>query len=788
MCIIMSSCEDRFDSRGGNPSEEGKPVDVTLRIGLADEVDAYDLSTSTKGDASGDKAAFSFDLQPAGQTRAGETSLKPEALYNLEIQQYDAGGKRLGGISTVDETTPIGKAVTVTLQEALNCQLVLVAWGQGNTKRLGTKDLTAVQDTALDASVIKDLKPDVQSDMNKMPYVLHLKDVNVGENGHIYSKDGEAIDVRLRLQRLAARLTFSWEYNVNDYTPQQILIHSIPTNYKVVAAPDKTDKTYPSLLDRFTTISIPSGSVTSNNSYSCWIPANVRGSNPYATSLAYRIKSNAPTGSSYIRFIAVKNGTGNEKKKLDYRIYIGGKKTTDFNLYENTDYSYKATFSHDELPKNDLRVTIIDPTPASEGNENLVPTGNCFMVAPGGAFCFDPFVYQQNGQTIVNELLTEWAGSEGGIASVKLLWQTLENGDVGDPVMGVANSATDHSNIVDMQRIDASTGNATAKGQARIYCRVAPNTTGGSGAIAAYNAKGEVLWSWHIWVTNYNPDPTGDIDVQTPENKRKLKYTNGNAQQLPMMDRNLGAIAGYTTVPATELERSKANGFLYQWGRKDPFRSSYSSKKISGINVPAIDKPIDGLLSLYKEDGVTFYPMETTPNKTDYRTAYKYPQNIYKEKDAQVKAWINDHNTPGYSTSWGMDQDKGMHDPCPVGWRVCSHTDYEPLFADPASTSWSNVYFQNRGTISADGGALIRYDNDKQYDSYFRFTGYWGLSTQFTGIGSISYVWCREKVEHSYAKGGYYLLLQLSGSSGDAKITNIGWEQEALLTRCIQEQ
>ena len=39
---------------------------------------------------------------------------------------------------------------------------------------------------------------------------------------------------------------------------------------------------------------------------------------------------------------------------------------------------------------------------------------------------------------------------------MKLLWQTKENGDVGDPVMGIANGSNDHTNIVDIKRTDGS--------------------------------------------------------------------------------------------------------------------------------------------------------------------------------------------------------------------------------------------------------------------------------------------------------------------------------------------
>ena len=69
--------------------------------------------------------------------------------------------------------------------------------------------------------------------------------------------------------------------------------------------------------------------------------------------------------------------------------------------------------------------------------------------------------------------------------------------------MGIANTEEDHTNIVDIKRDDGQdiTKNPlSGQGQGRIDCRVAPNTTGGSGLIAARNDKGDILWSWHVWV------------------------------------------------------------------------------------------------------------------------------------------------------------------------------------------------------------------------------------------------------------------------------------------------
>ena len=732
LVLMNIGCEDKIDNPAVRPSE-GKTVEVSLHIGFADEVDGY--TVDTKSGTSTEKGAFSYELQPNAMTK-GDVSVKPDQLYNLEIQQYDQSGKHIGGMpSAVTQQT--GSAITLTLAENIDCQLVIVAWGDGNTSpRLGTGNtLEAVQKLSINASVINGISPE---NMNKMPYILHLEHVKVSD-GKVQSVDGK--DARLLLKRLAARLTLNWTYSYSGYTLNQILLESIPTNYNVIPKPDGSDKTYPSLLDQFTTIRVdPSG----KSSYSCWIPANVRGTNPAATSQTYRIKSNAPTGSSYVSFIAV-NGE-DAKKKLNYRVYLGGRTTFDFNLYNNTNYNYEVKFNHAELPTNDRRVTIIDPIPASENNNNLVPTANCFMVTPGGAFCFNPYKYEVNGEPTENTLLKGWINSEGDIAYVKLLWQTKENGDVGDPVMGVANSETDHTNIVDMKN-------------GLIYCRVAPNTTGGSGLIAAYNQYNKILWSWHVWVTDYQPSDTGNETILEPVNKRKLRLKN-DTEVIVMMDRNLGAYAGYTEVPSSILDMSKANGFHYQKGRKDPFPGSYTFTTLPDVYQFTLSKdyPPKYMLNRYKEDGISWI-IPTDLNYTSLRNAYMNPISIAKNKNGQ---WCSDNPLPQWGTS------KTVNDPCPAGWRI------------PGSSAAQVLVEYNKTSIvpdndaTAHGGLLLKYD-DTSNRTYGRFTGYPPTQTQLNYVGRNGYMTILERNK-------VFVISRSSVSIGDMM------DYDAHTTRCIQER
>ena len=677
--------------------------------------------------------------------------------------------------ATVLEQQAVGDRFSLPLTASEGCRLVLVAWGTSVSTRLGTGTYASAQSKTVSSSSVSSLDATSLEDMKKMPYYQYLENVKITSDGKIRNPDGT--DVRLRLQRLASRISFSWDYRVDGYKLNQIYLQSIPTDYKVIPSPDATDhQAYPSLLDPFTTIRLSADEVKAGR-YACWVPANVHGSNSAATSPPYRTKQTAPVGSSFINFIAVH--TADAKKKLDYRIYLGGTATSDFNVYGNHDYDYSVLFRHQALPVDDKRVMIIDPIPASENNHNLVPTANCFMVAQGGAFCFNPYLFYVGGAPVDNALLQGWCGGEAGsvrIRSVKMLWQTKENGDVGDPVMGVVNAADDHTNIVELE-------NGESFADARIYCRVASNTAGGSGAIAAYDGPdgtGHILWSWHVWITDYHPEASGNASVDTPE-LRKYKFTYGNHGDLyPMMDRNLGAKAGYTDVPPSEIEKSKTNGFHYQWGRKDPLPSSYSEVSIGSLTIYT-DRPTTGMMNLYQPDGISFFQRGSSNSNVGLQEVYRHPTTVYS---------YNDYCTPEITQNfWNEGNAKTVHDPCPAGWRVAGKNNYFPLFADANYAGSSDIQakvatnIKNKNTLATDGGAVLYFEQTASgRSSYFRLPGYQDRSTSFINIGTLGNLWCREagNVNHSHA---------FSLRSNQAANVVGNWAmRDAHPVRCVQEK
>ena len=79
----------------------------------------------------------------------------------------------------------------------------------------------------------------------------------------------------------------------------------------------------------------------------------------------------------------------------------------------------------------------------------------------------------------------------------------------------------------------------------------------GNALIGLFDAWGNCIWSWHIWVASYNPDSS----AQT--------YASGAV----FMDRNLGAIG-------TDYTQSTARGLYYQWGAKTRSRIRHPSRRI----------------------------------------------------------------------------------------------------------------------------------------------------------------------------------------------------------------
>ena len=222
-------------------------------------------------------------------------------------------------------------------------------------------------------------------------------------------------------------------------------------------------------------------------------------------------------------------------------------------------------------------------------------TANSYIVSSEGSYFFKPV--KGNSSTSV-----------GIVASVSVLWESFGTStapSVGDLVQSVSYKDGD------------------------IYFMTPLTFKEGNAVIAAKDASGKILWSWHIWFTD---QPEGQV-----------YYNNAGT----MMDRNLGATS------ATPGDVG-ALGLLYQWGRKDPFLGSSS------------------ISSAVEAKSTITWPSVVSSNSTNGTIAYAtaHPTTFIDGRGNNID-WYYTGSESTDNTRWTTsDNAKSIYDPCPSGWRV----------------------------------------------------------------------------------------------------------------------
>ena len=222
-------------------------------------------------------------------------------------------------------------------------------------------------------------------------------------------------------------------------------------------------------------------------------------------------------------------------------------------------------------------------------------TANCYIVSRAGTYKIRTVKGNDNNMML------------SSVSKATILWETF---------------GTD----VKPERLDLIKGVCYKNGY--LIFETASTFKEGNAVVAVKDAAGNILWSWHIWLTD---QPQGQV------------YFNNAGT---MMDRNLGATS------ATPGDVG-ALGLLYQWGRKDPFlgSSAISSNTVaqSTITWPS---PVSSNSSTGTIAYATANPTAFTSTNSNYDWYYTGSSSID-------------------NTRWTTSEtSKSIYDPCPAGWRV----------------------------------------------------------------------------------------------------------------------
>jgi len=383
-------------------------------------------------------------------------------------------------------------------------------------------------------------------------------------------------------------------------------------------------------------------------------------------------------------------------------------------LAANTNYSIPITINGTALSVGTVTINT-GWTNVSSGTINTVTMAkeaNCYMV-PLGEAVYIPVSRAQAGQIAAGN-------SSFTLSSISwtagLLWTTSSYGK----------SASGSVADITYNRDGG-------------YIKVTAGAEEGNSVIAIYDASNNVLWSWHIWTTNYDPN--------TPSNGANYTLANTVTSNV-FMDRNLGA--------ASTAYSADNNILHYQWGRKDPFPAA----------------------GVYDASGAS-----ASVDITSYTAAQALAVSV-QHPFAFIRS-SDDWNTSPSTALWGgaditstTPAAKTIFDPCPAGWRVPVWSSSKSPWEYLACSSGVFASSGYSGTFSS--GWAFTYNSAGI--GFYPAAGYRDFSSgSLANVGSYGNYW---SASPTTGNNVYSLIL----SSGNVSISNTDYcRASAFSVRCVKE-
>jgi hypothetical protein len=316
-------------------------------------------------------------------------------------------------------------------------------------------------------------------------------------------------------------------------------------------------------------------------------------------------------------------------------------------------------------------------------------------------------------------LLANGDSISDGTITAELLWQDRSVGDV------VKNISVINKDKRDSAYIYAEAGSVPGN------------------AVVAMKVNNVIYWSFHLWVTEYNPyEAAGQ------------KLFNGTTRNI-FMDRNLGALSN--EYDAT----GEARGLFYQFGRKDPFPRGtgwlggnanfmwYKSASSLGSITP--------VTTLASMPSTSLRPLQAIP------VTLNNPTTFYN-----VAPWpLSVENDSLWDTHGG---NKSAFDPCPEGWRVPPQRG-----GGGGDSPWSPLINTNFA-LNALGYESGLYNSDI---GYYPFSGSI-LNGSITDAGSGAYFWTSYAADANNARG-----LAINNTGAISKDPTTLNKNRAVSVRCV---
>jgi hypothetical protein len=295
----------------------------------------------------------------------------------------------------------------------------------------------------------------------------------------------------------------------------------------------------------------------------------------------------------------------------------------------------------------------------------------------------------------------------------------------------------------------------------------------GNAVIAIKDANNNVLWSWHIWVTDEDINQTieitnrqskkykfmpvnlgwcdGAVTIYT-ERSCKVRFTAGNQSQEIAIKQ---VSASITTVGG--------NNPYYQWGRKDPFLPS------NGLN--------DTSKIWYDKSGVSSTGNPATQHFYTGATCirnYILNPNIMQEQHSGDNLYLNlwdiNNNNNYYNDDLVV---KTIYDPSPVGFKLPDGKAFTGFTTTGRNTStFSEI---NGMWDSSLKGFNFYTDSSKSKTIFFSASGYRYYSFGAPGyVGGYGYYWLANPRSQYYGGGLGFFSSSISLDSRANRALGVG--------------
>lgn len=301
---------------------------------------------------------------------------------------------------------------------------------------------------------------------------------------------------------------------------------------------------------------------------------------------------------------------------------------------------------------------------------------NCYMVEKGGRYCFE--AKRVDGSAVE------------GVESADWIWSTKD--------------ASGGGLVHDVEYRDG-------------YVSFTAGEEHGNALIGAFDASGNVLWSWHLWLTE----------------KPALQTLDSGAT---FMDRNLGAMSA-----SPEEDPALTYGLKYQWGRKDPFYAGSSNESSDAVfskarEATVFNPALDADWSSVKKDALNGTVEFATANPTVF---------IYTDKGEDGCDWLVGRN----DWLWSDEQTgaKTNYDPCPAGYRVA----YDG--------AWEGCGYWNVDDDPLNGGRTHVSEAGERF--WWPLDGTrWGDADAgmlgYVGLNGVGVIWMRTTINCGYNASCFY--------------------------------